>query len=65
MTCTWSSRSWRCRNLDVFERGIASKLDFSFSGLQAGRLANLAGAGRISIGAIHTYLNCSAATSSI
>ena len=43
-------------HLDVFERGIASKLDFSFSGPQAGRLANLAGAGRISIGAIHTYL---------
>jgi malonate decarboxylase alpha subunit len=43
-------------HLDVFERGIASKLDFSFSGPQAGRLANLASAGRISIGAIHTYL---------
>src|SRR3954463_9257199 len=43
-------------HLDVFERGIASKLDFSFSGPQAGRLANLASAGRISIEAIHTYL---------
>jgi malonate decarboxylase alpha subunit len=43
-------------HLDVFERGIASKLDFSFSGPQSGRLANLAGTGRISIGAIHTYL---------
>src|SRR3954453_5693127 len=43
-------------HLDVFERGIASKLDFSFSGPQAGRLANLVSAGRISIGAIHTYL---------
>ena len=28
-------------HLDVFERGIASKLDFSFSGPQAVRLANL------------------------
>ena len=43
-------------HLDVFEKGIASKLDFSFSGPQAGRLAKLAAAGRISIGAIHTYL---------
>ncbi|WP_448202472.1 malonate decarboxylase subunit alpha [Azospirillum sp. sgz302134] len=43
-------------HLDVFERGIASKLDFSFSGPQGARLAKLVGAGRISIGAIHTYL---------
>jgi malonate decarboxylase alpha subunit len=43
-------------HLDVFDRGIASKLDFSFSGPQAARLAKLASAGRISIGAIHTYL---------
>ena len=32
-------------HLDVFERGIASKLDFSFSGPQAGRLAKLATSG--------------------
>ena len=43
-------------HLDIFERGIASKLDFSFSGPQAARLAKLAGSGRIAIGAIHTYL---------
>jgi len=43
-------------HLDVFERGIASRLDFSFSGPQAGRLAQLAGAGKLNIGAIHTYL---------
>jgi malonate decarboxylase alpha subunit len=43
-------------HLDVFERGIASKLDFSFSGPQGARLAKLAGQGRIRIGAIHTYL---------
>ena len=43
-------------HLDVFERGIASKLDFSFSGPQAARLAKLAGTGQIAIGAIHTYL---------
>ena len=43
-------------HLDLFERGIASRLDFSFSGPQAGRLAQLAGAGKLNIGAIHTYL---------
>ena len=43
-------------HIDVFERGIASRLDFSFSGPQAGRLAKLVGANRIQIGAIHTYL---------
>ena len=43
-------------HIDVFERGIASKLDFSFSGPQAGRLAKLVQEERIEIGAIHTYL---------
>src|SRR5205807_1525359 len=43
-------------HLDVFELGIASKLDFSFSGPQALRLAQLLGAGKLQIGAIHTYL---------
>jgi malonate decarboxylase alpha subunit len=43
-------------HLDVFERGIASRLDFSFSGPQAARLARLAAAGQLNIGAIHTYL---------
>lgn len=43
-------------HIDVFERGVASKLDFSFSGPQAGRLAKLVQEERIEIGAIHTYL---------
>jgi len=43
-------------HLDVFEKGIASRLDFSFSGPQAGRLAKLAASGQLNIGAIHTYL---------
>jgi malonate decarboxylase alpha subunit len=43
-------------HLDVFERGIASRLDFSFSGPQAGRVARLVEAGKLNIGAIHTYL---------
>ena len=36
-------------HLDVFENGIASKLDFSFSGPQGARLARLVSAGRIDI----------------
>ena len=43
-------------HIDVFENGIASKLDFSFSGPQGVRLARLVSAGRIDIRAIHTYL---------
>ena len=43
-------------HLDVFELGIASKLDFSFSGPQGARLAQLVSAGGVQIGAIHTYL---------
>nr|WP_145552660.1 malonate decarboxylase subunit alpha [Variovorax boronicumulans] len=43
-------------HLDVFDNGIASRLDFSFSGPQGARLARLASGGRIAIGAIHTYL---------
>ncbi len=43
-------------HLDLFEDGIASKLDFSFSGPQGSRLAQLVSGGRIQIGAIHTYL---------
>ena len=43
-------------HLDIFDNGIASKLDFSFSGPQAARLAKMVAAGQIQIGAIHTYL---------
>jgi malonate decarboxylase alpha subunit len=43
-------------HLDIFENGIASRLDFSFSGPQGARLAKLVSGGRIEIGAIHTYL---------
>src|ERR1700754_3819755 len=41
-------------HLDLFENGIASRLDFSFSGPQGARLAKLVAANRIEIGAIHT-----------
>ncbi|WAC73747.1 malonate decarboxylase subunit alpha [Roseateles sp. SL47] len=43
-------------HLDVFESGIARRLDFSFSGPQGARLARLVSSGGIEIGAIHTYL---------
>ena len=43
-------------HLDLFEAGIAKRLDFSFSGPQGARLAQLVSANRIEIGAIHTYL---------
>jgi len=43
-------------HLDVFERGVADRLDFSFSGPQAARVARLLAAGKLQIGAIHTYL---------
>ncbi len=43
-------------HLDVFERGVASRLDFCYSGEQGVRLARLIKAGKINVGAIHTYL---------
>ncbi len=43
-------------HLDIFEKGIAKKLDFSFSGPQAGRLAKFIREKRLELGAIHTYL---------
>ena len=41
---------------ELFETGIASEIDFSFSGPQGTRLASLVADGRIRINAIHTYL---------
>jgi malonate decarboxylase alpha subunit len=43
-------------HVDLFERGLARRVDFSFSGPQSVRLAQLVKEGRIEIGAIHTYL---------
>ena len=43
-------------HLDVFERGIARRLDFCYSGDQGVRVARLVREGRLQIGAIHTYL---------
>jgi malonate decarboxylase alpha subunit len=46
----------RPEHMDLFERGIANRVDFSFSGPQAFRLAEMVAKSRIQIGGIHTYL---------
>jgi malonate decarboxylase alpha subunit len=43
-------------HLDLFEKGIAKKLDFSFSGPQSDNLARVLKSGKIELGAIHTYI---------
>ncbi|MEA2081975.1 MAG: malonate decarboxylase subunit alpha [Elusimicrobiota bacterium] len=43
-------------HLDMFEKGIAEKLDFAFSGPQARRLYSLVDEKKVKIGSIHTYL---------
>lgn len=43
-------------HLDVFESGIARRLDFCYSGPQGVRMAQLIADGLVEIGAIHTYL---------
>jgi len=46
----------RPEHLTLFERGIASRLDFSYAGAQSVRLAQLLDDGKLEIGAIHTYI---------
>jgi malonate decarboxylase alpha subunit len=46
----------RPEHIDLFELGIAAKVDFSFAGPQSLRLAQLVADGRVQVGAIHTYL---------
>ena len=43
-------------HLDLFENGIAKKLDFAFGGPQAARVAQFIKEGKLELGAIHTYL---------
>ena len=43
-------------HLELFERGIARKLDFSYSGPQGAAVARALDRGRIELGAIHTYV---------
>ena len=43
-------------HLDLFERGIAKRLDFAYSGPQSSRVASMLFGGKIELGAVHTYL---------
>ena len=46
----------RPEHLDIFEKGIAKKLDFSFSGPQSLRISQMIEDGILDVGSIHTYL---------
>nr|WP_026003724.1 malonate decarboxylase subunit alpha [Pseudomonas luteola] len=46
----------RAEHLDLFERGIAHKLDFSFAGTQSLRISQLLEDELLEVGAIHTYI---------
>lgn len=43
-------------HLDIFEIGIADRLDYSYSGPQGARIARMMGSGQLKVGAVHTYL---------
>jgi len=43
-------------HIDLLEKGIAKKLDYSYSGPQGAALARALNAGKIELGAIHTYI---------
>lgn len=43
-------------HLDIFEKGIARRLDYAYSGPQSQRIAKLLFGGKIELGAVHTYL---------
>lgn len=43
-------------HLDLFERGVAKKLDYAYSGPQSERIARMLFGGKIELGAVHTYL---------
>lgn len=46
----------RSEHLDLFERGIADKLDLAYAGPQSVRIAQMVEDGTVHIGAIHTYV---------
>jgi malonate decarboxylase alpha subunit len=46
----------RPEQLDLFERGIARKLDFSYAGTQSLRISQFLADGVLEVGAIHTYI---------
>jgi malonate decarboxylase alpha subunit len=43
-------------HLDLFERGIANKLDFAFAGPQSLRISQFLQEGTLQVGALHTYI---------
>lgn len=43
-------------HMNIFEKGIAQKLDFAFAGPQSVRVAQMLEDGLVEIGAIHTYI---------
>ncbi len=43
-------------HLDIFESGIAKRLDYAYSGPQSVRIARMLFGGQIELGAVHTYL---------
>jgi malonate decarboxylase alpha subunit len=43
-------------HLDVFESGVAKRLDYAYSGPQSSRIATMLFGGKIELGAVHTYL---------
>jgi malonate decarboxylase alpha subunit len=46
----------RAEHLDLFQKGIARKIDFAYAGPQSLRIAQLLEDGQIELGAIHTYV---------
>ncbi|MFU1814763.1 malonate decarboxylase subunit alpha, partial [Enterococcus faecium] len=46
----------RPEHLNIFEKGIASKIDFSYAGAQSLRVAQMIEDGTMKLGDIHTYL---------
>jgi malonate decarboxylase alpha subunit len=43
-------------HLDLFDRGVAKRLDYAYSGPQSARIARMLFGGKIKLGAVHTYL---------
>lgn len=43
-------------HLEIFEKGIAKKLDFAFAGPMGAKVAEFINEGKLELGAIHTYL---------
>ncbi|HWL24986.1 MAG TPA: malonate decarboxylase subunit alpha [Ureibacillus sp.] len=46
----------RPEHLDIFEEGIARKLDFSYAGPQSLRIAQMIEDGKVELGDLHTYI---------